>query len=628
MTRPTWRRHLPGAIALWLAAWLLAASPAPAAAHGVLIASDPADGAALSEAPTSVHLRFSEAVIVEYSSASLADGKGRAYDVAVAAEPDDSHGLLVSLPTLPSGTYRLTWHTVSRDDLHVTSGWTVFSIREPAPAFAGGSTPAGSDVAGGLLAWAVFGGLAMLAGSALVLALLLPPGALGDRARPRVVTFGLAAAMVAIAVNGAVLVRQAGAIAPGDPSQIGGLVIDSGYGQRWLVEELALVVTVVALVAWRGRGRAGVAGRLGLIGAIALIFVTRSLSSHVAAAASATPVDVALGAIHAAAAATWIGALVVLVLTLAGGDRSTLLAALRRFGPYAAASLALSVLTGLLLAGQLVASLDALLLTDYGHLLLVKLGIAGVAAAIGLRHAARLHASVRRAWRGMPGHRLLVMGARAGSMIGTLRVEALAVIGVALLAALLTMTPPANGPEFRPASAPLEQPTMSGTADDLLLTAAVRPARAGDNFVTLGVYETRRPSLAPIDEVRVELVPVAEAGEPLTLVAKPLGDGRYETPAGTIAFAGDWELRVSVHRAGLPDAVYAAPIGIDAATAASRATVVASWPLGPVLAVLALTIAAGMAVGLSVILRRRRRRPLAPAFLPVLSGSTARATRR
>jgi copper transport protein len=278
--------------------------------------------------------------------------------------------------------------------------------------------------------------------------------------------------------------------------------------------------------------------------------------------------------------------------------------------------LGLSVLTGLLMAGRLVASIDALLLTDYGHLLLLKLVVAGVAAALGLRHAVRLHASVRLAWRGMPGRRLVLATARAGSLVTSLRAEALGAIGIALLAALLTVTPPANGPEFRPAPETPELPALSGTANDLLLTATVRPGRAGDNFVTLGVYETRRPSVAPIDEVRVELLPVAGAGEPIVLVADPLGSGRYETAAGAIGFAGDWRLRVSVRRTGLPDAVYSAPISIDAAPAASHPTIVASWPLGPILAAVAAGMAGGVAFGLSVILHRRRRGPPVAVYVP------------
>ena len=38
-----------------------------------------------------------------------------------------------------------------------------------------------------------------------------------------------------------------------------------------------------------------------------------------------------------------------------------------------------------------------------------------------------------------------------------------------------------------------------------MVTLALKPNRPGQNFVTLGVFDTRRPAPAPIDEVAVQL---------------------------------------------------------------------------------------------------------------------------
>ena len=61
----------------------------------------------------------------------------------------------------------------------------------------------------------------------------------------------------------------------------------------------------------------------------------------------------------------------------------------------AAPALAALAVTGLYLGGQLIASVDALLLTTYGRALLVKTAIAAIAILLGASNAAALHPHLR-----------------------------------------------------------------------------------------------------------------------------------------------------------------------------------------------------------------------------------------
>jgi copper transport protein len=48
---------------------------------------------------------------------------------AAAAGPKDPSTLRVTLPPLPPDTYRVSWTTVSSDDLHTTAGTLVFGVQ-------------------------------------------------------------------------------------------------------------------------------------------------------------------------------------------------------------------------------------------------------------------------------------------------------------------------------------------------------------------------------------------------------------------------------------------------------------------------------------------------------------------
>src|SRR5262245_8909448 len=73
----------------------------PAAAHAVLIGSDPANGARLAQGPRMAVLRFSEEISPEFSSARLVDGTGRPVQGVRAAA--DERVLRLRLPQLGSG---------------------------------------------------------------------------------------------------------------------------------------------------------------------------------------------------------------------------------------------------------------------------------------------------------------------------------------------------------------------------------------------------------------------------------------------------------------------------------------------------------------------------------------------
>jgi methionine-rich copper-binding protein CopC len=100
-----------------------------AAAHARLQRAVPADGAAVSPAPTVLRLKYDEPVEAAMSRVRLT-GPGNA-EIAlgkVAADPDDDHGLVQALPTLSAGEYHVHWSTMGHDGHH-TQGDLRFTVK-------------------------------------------------------------------------------------------------------------------------------------------------------------------------------------------------------------------------------------------------------------------------------------------------------------------------------------------------------------------------------------------------------------------------------------------------------------------------------------------------------------------
>jgi copper transport protein len=161
---------------------------------------------------------------------------------------------------------------------------------------------------------------------------------------------------------------------------------------------------------------------------------------------------------------------------------------------------------------------------------------------------------------------------------------------------------------------------VDGQAADLQETLAIKPNRPGRNVVLLGVFDTRRPAPAPIAAVTVT-VQTTGGVQQSWLPAEQLADRQWSVPVDLTA-AGTTTVRVSVRRAGLPDAGSTFDWTVGAAPTRLRAPVVSQAPIRRIL-----TIGAG---GLAVLvlyawllvrywrrLRTTRNQPLAEQLIEV-----------
>ena len=260
-----------------------------------------------------------------------------------------------------------------------------------------------------------------------------------------------------------------------------------------------------------------------------------SLVGHTRAFAPA-PVLVAWDVMHVTAGAIWLGGLVGLVLSLRALAGREVLAAqtLSRFSTVAAFALVVVAAAGSFLAWRILGSWAGFVETTYGWLLLAKIGIALVVAAIGGWNR----------WRTLPAVQAAAgFGDReraAAAVTRTVRVEAV------LLVALLGVT----GFLVNQSPRPVPVTPASGTtgvgaaaAGDLRVLAALDPRRTGTNTLLVQVQDSAGepydPPVNPVVSLRTEGLDIGD------VTLRPVGAGTYRGEV-VVPRPGEWEVQVSI----------------------------------------------------------------------------------
>jgi copper transport protein len=533
------------------------------AAHSSLTISEPADGAELTGTPGELRLAFDGFVDPALAEISIVDQDGRPIAIG-APRVDRGIELVVSLPPLERGIYRVRWKTISTADLHEVSGTIVFGIgRSPAAAV----TP---QVIRPPSFWSsAFRGLEILGFGLLVGAFALTrvmreplpaprPSSLPKSAQRRLRGLVVAGAALTVAAGAA---RLASALV-GLPAGPGLLAAVAPQVILWFAGGVVLaLLALVALRAWRPPQRGGAGPQRlstsldrrsdGLtVGLIIVAALTLAAPTHLGGLGE---LGTALGAVHILGAAVWIGGLAALAVVVPSirAARGNVAKVVRRFALVAIPAAVALGISGILAGGTLVTSADVLA-GQYGAALAVKLIVAAALAGIGLRNAASTHAFAR----GILNRATRVVGAVVGIRVrpphvrimpAWIRLELAVGATVVLAAAVLGATSPAPPAKRIPSVG-----AATGQAADLVVGVEVRPLRTGPNFLSLTVLDTRRPQPAPIEAVDVRLA--SGNGQYVTSSsAARLDSQHWEVPAA-LGLTGDWTATVVVHRHGLPDA--------------------------------------------------------------------------
>lgn len=564
MTRSRSVRRRTAALLVLLAGWavLAVAGATPALAHATLASSDPADGSRLEAVPATVSTTFTEDITVGSGFLKVVDGDGK----EVSTGELTSTGPTVSIalqPGLGDGSYIISYRVVSADS-HPIGGAVSFVVGDgplvaPSGAVIGGTTDPVVDVVFTIARWVSFAGV-MLFGGLAFLVLCWPAGRADPRAR-RLVWTGWGAA-TAGAVLGLLLegpyAAGTGILDTVDPSLLSA-TLSTTYG-RMLCARLILL-GVLAFLAVRllrdqdelpDKSRA----RDEDLAAIAGLGVLATYGGVGHAAAGSQPTLALLSdTTHLAAGAVWIGGLVVLVSCLLPGRRTEELAvALPRFSRIALGAVGVLAVTGTYQAWREVSPLAALWSTEYGRLLMVKIG--GFLLLVTLAYFSR--EAVRRRYVTPVVHAMSTADtADTGDAVGTAELaeseqdrmvrrmrtsvglEVLIAAAVLAITALLVSTAPAKATYTKPFESTV-QLASGGSA-----TVSVSPARAGSNAVRVTVQDAQGRARDATQVTMTAALPAEQIG-PLPVTLNRTGTGVYTSPAASLPRPGTWELVLRV----------------------------------------------------------------------------------
>jgi len=115
--------------ALIFAALATALSAQAAQAHAFLDHAVPAVGSTVAAAPTQVQLFYTQDLEPAFSGATLADANGQPIATGPAVfDPRNKAEMVLNLPRLPPGHYKVSWHALSVDT-HRTTGAFSFDVQ-------------------------------------------------------------------------------------------------------------------------------------------------------------------------------------------------------------------------------------------------------------------------------------------------------------------------------------------------------------------------------------------------------------------------------------------------------------------------------------------------------------------
>jgi copper transport protein len=406
------------------------------------------------------------------------------------AEAASGHAdeLSIAIKSLSEGVYTVAWQTVSAVDGHIAAGSYAFLVGTTAPpaGSAGAAPPSSTATAGASLGvviarWILYVGLLGLLGAAFLGAFLLP----GELSLP----LRLAMGELIVAVVGTVLLV---AIQTGDAGASLADLPGTSLGNDAVMRLVPLILATAVLVpAFRAHGlvRRGLLAATGVLAAVALL--VEATLSH-AASQSFAPAEIALQWLHVTAVGLWLGGLVALLTQIRGAATPENGELARRFALLAGFGLGIVALTGVLRSIVDIGTINALLTTEFGLLVLLKVAFLIPIAALGALNHFR---NVPRAGRDLRPLR------RAGSIELTIGAVVLLVASILVNVAPPTEVAAAAGGQSGPqAGATASTPpslTISGSdfGTSVRLKLTVSPGTVGSNEFSARVtdYDTGAP---------------------------------------------------------------------------------------------------------------------------------------
>ncbi len=529
-------RQLVAALAILVG--VLALGTTAASAHATLESSSPADGQSVLTSPSEIRITFSEAVTTISGGLSVLDADGKTVDVGN-SEVVGGRTLVAPISeTLSDGTYVATYRVLSADG-HPVSGSLLFAVG--AGALDRSAQPSSSgdrlwEIIGGISRFIMYLAALVAAGVAFFLAFI------HDHAedRWRIVPFVRIGSILALLSAIGIVMSQA-ALLTGKGA---GAVTDSTVLRDVLNQNLGwslalLMIGLAAVHLSTDIPKKVVSQSLALYGGLA-VTVSFAVWGH-ATELSPTAISLAADAIHATAAALWLGGLVGLVMVLSVRTPETVRTTagiIGRFSRMAFWSVIALTLAGLTLtitgSG---ASLNSILTTTWGQLVLAKIGLTLIVVLIAAWNRRTLVPSLT-----SPTENTDELAVRWATLLRTIRAEAVLLVAVVALTAIVVNVPPARTAVVAKA----DRVDITQRVDTGNVQLSVDPAIVGPNTVAVRYTDGTGQPINVANSMSIEFSQPSAGLEPITRQVPASEPGVFVIQGNELSIPGTWTITIAV----------------------------------------------------------------------------------
>jgi copper transport protein len=529
-------RQLVAALAILVG--VLALGTTAASAHATLESSSPADGQSVLTSPSEIRITFSEAVTTISGGLSVLDADGKTIDTGN-SEIVDGRTLVAPISeSLSDGTYVATYRVLSADG-HPVSGSLLFGVGEGALDRSALPSSNGDrlwEIIGGISRFIIYLAALVAAGVAFFLAFI------HDRAedRWRIVPFVRIGSILALFSAIGIVMSQA-ALLTGKGA---GAVTDSNVLRDVLNQNLGwslalLMIGLAAVHLSTDIAKKVVSQSLALSGGLA-VTVSFAVWGH-ATELSPTAISLAANAIHATAAALWLGGLVGLVMVLSLRAPETVRSTagiIGRFSLVAFWSVIALTIAGLTLTitGS-DASLNSILTTTWGQLILAKIGLTLIVVLIAAWNRRKLVPSLI-----TPTEDTSELAVRWATLLRTIRAEAVLLVAVIALTAIVVNVPPARTAVV----ATTDRVDTTQRVDTGTVQLSVDPAIVGPNTVAVRYADETGQPVNVANSMSIEFSQPSAGLEPITRQVPASEPGVFVIQGNELSIPGTWTITIAV----------------------------------------------------------------------------------
>ena len=529
-------RQLVAALAILVG--VLALGTTAASAHATLESSSPADGQSVLTSPSEIRITFSEAVTTISGGLSVLNADGKTVDTGN-SEIVGGRTLVAPISEILSdGTYVATYRVLSADG-HPVSGSLLFGVGEGALDRSAQPSSSGDrlwEIIGGISRFIMYLAALVAAGVAFFLAFI------HDRAedRWRIVPFVRIGSILAlfsaigIVMSQAALLTGKGAGAVTDPNVLRD-VLNQNLG--WSLALLMIGLAAVHLST--DIPKLVVSKSLALSGGLA-VTVSFAVWGH-ATELSPKAISLAADAVHATAAALWLGGLVGLVMVLSLRTPETVRATagiISRFSLMAFWSVIALTLAGLTLTitGS-DANLNSILTTTWGQLVLAKIGLTLIVVLIAAWNRRTLVPSLTG-----PTENTGELAVRWAVLLRTIRAEAVLLVAVLALTAIVVNVPPARTAVV----AKTDRVDITQRVDTGNVQLSVDPAIVGPNTVAVRYTDGTGQPINVANSMSIEFSQPSAGLEPITRQVQASEPGVFVIQGNELSIPGTWTITIAV----------------------------------------------------------------------------------